>query len=110
MTALVLVYVIGMWAIVTGVLEVVEAIQLRQVIDNEWLLFLGGLASVLFGGIMLFAPGAGALAMIWLIASYAVVFGVLLIALGFRLRAVGQDMDKSVGAENPTPGRAAVRA
>jgi len=89
-TALALLYLIAAWAVVTGILEIIAAIDLRKVIDNEWLLGLGGLASVAFGVILALQPNAGALALIWLIGAYAIFFGVLLIALGFRLRGVGR--------------------
>lgn len=98
-TALVLLYLIAAWAIVTGVLEVVAAIDFRKVIENEWLMILGGIASVAFGVILVVAPGAGALAMIWLIGAYAIVGGILLIALGFRLRGLGQDLEKLAGGK-----------
>ena len=64
------------------------AIQLRKEIQGEWLLALSGLASVLFGLVVLFWPGAGALTLVWLIAFYAVLFGMLLISLGLRLRGI----------------------
>src|SRR5206468_2291778 len=74
------------WAIATGVFQIIGAIQLRKEIDNEWLLILGGIISVLFGiGVML-APGAGALALVWVIGAYALIIGVLLVALSFRLK------------------------
>ena len=101
-TALVLLYLIAVWAIVTGVLEIVTAIQLRKVIANEWLLGLGGLASIIFGGILLFVPGGGALAMIWVIGSYALIVGVVLIALGFRLQAIGRHLEEAPRG-GPTP-------
>ncbi len=109
-TAIVLLYLIAAWAVVTGILEIVEAVRLRKVIENEWLLGLGGLASVLFGGILAFVPGAGALAMIWLIGAYAVVFGVLLIALGFRLRSLGQHMGELGRGPTQPAGHAPVGA
>jgi uncharacterized membrane protein HdeD (DUF308 family) len=87
-TALALVAIIGAWAVVTGVLEIVAAIQLRQAIDNEWLLGISGLLSVVFGLLLLIFPGAGALSLVWIIAGYAFVFGILLIALGFRMRSM----------------------
>jgi uncharacterized membrane protein HdeD (DUF308 family) len=90
LTALVLLYIIAFWALVTGVLEIIAAIRLRRVIENEWWMALGGVASVIFGIILLVAPGAGALALIWLIAAYAIVFGVLLLLLAFRLRGISQ--------------------
>jgi uncharacterized membrane protein HdeD (DUF308 family) len=88
-TALVLLWVIAFWAILTGVMEVAAAIRLRREINNEWLLGLAGVASVLFGILLLVLPGAGALALIWLIGIYALVFGVILIVLGLRLRGAG---------------------
>jgi uncharacterized membrane protein HdeD (DUF308 family) len=85
-TALVLLILIAAWAIVTGVFEITAAIQMRKYVTGEWLLVLAGIASVLFGAALLFNPAVGALAVIWLIGIYALVFGVLLVALGFKLR------------------------
>lgn len=85
-TALGLLIVIAAWAIVTGLMEIVAAARLRKIITNEWLLMLAGIASVAFGVILLLQPAAGALALIWLIATWAVVFGILLIVLAFRVR------------------------
>jgi uncharacterized membrane protein HdeD (DUF308 family) len=86
MTALLLLLFIASWAVVMGIFQIIAAIRLRKVIQNEWLLGLSGGLSVLFGLLMFLQPGAGALAVIWLVAAYAVVFGVLLIWLGFRLK------------------------
>jgi uncharacterized membrane protein HdeD (DUF308 family) len=86
-TALVLILFIGVWAVVRGIMEIVAAIQLRKEIEGEWLLILLGVLSVLFGlGVLVF-PGAGALALIWVIAIYAVVIGIVEIMLALRLRA-----------------------
>jgi uncharacterized membrane protein HdeD (DUF308 family) len=85
-SALGLLILIAAWAIATGVMELVAAVRLRKIITNEWLLILAGIASVVLGAIMLFQPAAGALALIWLIASWAIVFGVLLLILAFRMR------------------------
>src|SRR5262245_31030988 len=68
-TAILLVLFIGAWALVHGIFEIIGAIKLRKEIDNEWMLILGG--AVLFGLIVLIAPGAGALGLIWAIASYS---------------------------------------
>jgi uncharacterized membrane protein HdeD (DUF308 family) len=85
-TALVLLYLIAVWAVVTGVFEVVAAVYLRRLISGEWLLVVGGVVSVLFGVLLAVWPGAGVLAVLWLIGAYAILFGALLIALGLRLR------------------------
>jgi len=87
---LVLLYFIAAWAVVIGILEIVAAIRLWNVMASKWLLLLAGVASVLFGVIAVLWPGAAALAIAWLIAAYALFFGVLQLALGFRLRSLGQ--------------------
>jgi uncharacterized membrane protein HdeD (DUF308 family) len=86
MTALVLLYVIAFWAILTGIFEIVMAISLRREIENEWLMALGGVLSVIFGLILAVLPGVGLLSLVWLVGIYAIVFGVSLIVLGFRVR------------------------
>jgi uncharacterized membrane protein HdeD (DUF308 family) len=85
-TALVLLFLIAWWAIITGIFEIAAAVRLRKEISGEWALALGGVASVIFGLLLLFRPGVGVLAVIWLIGTYAVVFGLLLLMLAFRLR------------------------
>jgi uncharacterized membrane protein HdeD (DUF308 family) len=87
LTALALLYLIAAWAIVTGIMEVVEAIRLRQEIVGEWALILSGALSVLFGVLLVVIPArAGLLSLTWLIGIYAVAFGVLLVILAFRVR------------------------
>jgi uncharacterized membrane protein HdeD (DUF308 family) len=86
-TSWALVMLIGAWAFVHGIFEIVGAIRLRREIDNEWALAIAGALSAIVGlGIMIF-PGAGALALVWMIAFYAIIFGVSLIFLAFRLRS-----------------------
>lgn len=89
MTALALLYFIAAWAVVTGALQVVAAVRLRELISHEWLLVLGGALSVLFGVALMAVPVAGALAVVWLIGVYAVASGMLLVALALRLRGPG---------------------
>jgi uncharacterized membrane protein HdeD (DUF308 family) len=89
-TTLVLLYLIAFWAIATGVVEVVAAVILRRELRGEWLLAASGIISVLFGLFLVIRPGDGAIAVAWLIGLYAIIFGIALIVLGFRLRQLGQ--------------------
>jgi len=93
-TALALLILIAAWAMVTGAFEIAAAIQLRKHIKGEWLLALAGIASVLFALALLFNPAAGALALVWLIGAYSIVFGVLLIVLGVRLHSLVRSADR----------------
>ncbi len=88
LTALLLLYLIAGWAIVRGLFEVVAAIALRKEIEHEWLLAASGVLSILFGVFLVVSPGAGALAVLWVIGAFAIVLGILMIALGLRLRAL----------------------
>jgi len=87
---LALLIIIGAWALVTGIFEIVAAIRLREEIEGEWLLLVSGLLSVLFGIAIAIWPAAGLVAVTWLIGAYSIVFGILLIVLGFRLRNWGK--------------------
>ena len=86
MTALILLIFIASWAIVIGVLQIWGAIRLRKEIEGEWLLGLSGVLWVAFGVIMFAQPGAGALALIWWIGSFAILAGCVYIALAFQLK------------------------
>jgi uncharacterized membrane protein HdeD (DUF308 family) len=88
-TIFALYFTIAAWAFITGILEIAAAVRLRQAIANEWLLIVAGICSILFGVLMFWRPITAAIAVIWIIAAYAIVFGVLMIALSFRLRAHG---------------------
>lgn len=85
-TALVLLFLIAGWAIASGVMQIIGAIQLRKEIDNEWLLIIDGVLSVLFGALLFIMPGAGALALIWVIGFYALLYGVVMVGFGFSVR------------------------
>lgn len=86
MTALFLLYLIAAWAIFTGIFEIVASLQIRREIANEWLLAIAGVASVIFGFLLIVWPVAGAVALLWVIAIYAIIFGFLLLSLAVRLR------------------------
>jgi len=87
LTALGLLFIIGIWAILRGVLEIVAALDLRGVSSHAWLLVAAGVVAILFGGFLLLRPGAGALAAIWIIGAAAFVRGILLVTFSLRLRA-----------------------
>jgi uncharacterized membrane protein HdeD (DUF308 family) len=87
-TALALVIYIAAWALMIGATEIALAFKLRREIKGEWFLILMGLLSIVFAIMLLWNPLPGALALVWLIASYAIVFGILGIILGFRLRSL----------------------
>ena len=83
-----LVLLVAAWAVITGVFEIVAAIRLRRNIPQEWLLILMGVVSIAFGVMIYLAPIAGALVIVWWLGAYALVFGVLLLILAFRLRSL----------------------
>ena len=102
LTALVLVLLIGANALVNGVLHIALAIQLRKVIRGEWLMVAAGIVSIVFGILVFLFPGAGALALVWLISAYAILIGILLLAVALRARALAK-------ASGRRPRREAVR-
>ena len=99
-TALALLFVIAFWSILRGIIEIVAAVRLRDLIKGEWWLILGGIASIAFGVLLVMYPESGLLAVVWLLGIYAVIFGITQIMLGFRL--------KGMAGELPAP--ASVRA
>ena len=88
LTAMALLYVIAFWAIARGALEILAAIEFRKVIEGELLLGLAGLLSIAFGVFIILNPGAGALSIVWMLAIYAVLFGLTLVILSFRLKSL----------------------
>jgi uncharacterized membrane protein HdeD (DUF308 family) len=89
-TAVALVYIIAAWALITGFVEVAAAIRLRKEIHGEWLLALSGILSIIMGVVLVVWPLAGALAFVWLMGGYALLFGILFLMLAFRLRSMGK--------------------
>jgi uncharacterized membrane protein HdeD (DUF308 family) len=99
LTAVVLLYLIAAWAVVTGIFEIATAIRLRQEIRGEWALIISGALSVLFGVILaVIGPVAGLLSLIWLIGIYAVAFGILMLITAFQVRG----RDASSGTDRPS--------
>jgi uncharacterized membrane protein HdeD (DUF308 family) len=96
MTALALLFLIAGWAIATGIVEISAAIRLRKVITGEWLMVVAGLLSIVFGVALAAYPGPGILTVVSLIGTFAVIFGGLLIGLGFSLRAKGKRVEPEI--------------
>ncbi|MBV9028175.1 MAG: HdeD family acid-resistance protein [Candidatus Eremiobacteraeota bacterium] len=86
-TLLALYFTIAAWAFLTGIVEIAAGVQLRKHLANEFWLILSGVISILFGVLMLWSPVAAAFAIVWIIAAYAIVFGILMIGLALRLRS-----------------------
>jgi uncharacterized membrane protein HdeD (DUF308 family) len=93
----VLYLIIAFWAIFTGILRMVVAIRLRDLIPGEWWLFTAGLASIAFGVLLLMYPGPGLLAVIWLIGLYAVIYGIASIMAGYRLKGLAGELPAPLG-------------
>src|SRR5260370_13818515 len=98
LTALALAMVIAAWSLITGVAELAAAIRLRKQLEHEWLLGLMGLLSIIFRVLLFLAPGVGLVVIAIWIGAYAIVFGALLTALAFKLRAWAHSH-----APEPTP-------
>ncbi len=87
-TVVVLLVVIAVWAIFAGIMQIAAAIRLRKVIRNEWVLALSGVVALVLGLLLIVQPAEGAIALVIAIATFAVVWGLTLVVLGFRLRTL----------------------
>lgn len=95
-TAFALLYMIAAWALITGIFEIVAAIQFRRVITGEWMMVLGGLLSILFGVLLFVFPAAGAVSVMWMIGIYAVAFGISEVIFAFRLHNLRRKIEKAI--------------
>ena len=93
-TGLILLYFIATWAVITGIFEIVAAIQLRRVISGEWAMILSGLMSVLFGIVLFVFPAAGAVSIVWLIGIYAIAFGIMGLIFAFHVRGLWRSIER----------------
>jgi uncharacterized membrane protein HdeD (DUF308 family) len=99
LTALALVIVIAVNALLNGALDIALAVRLRKFIEGEWLLMLSAATSIAFGLLILLYPGAGALALVWIIGVYALLLGALYLTLAYRGR-------RTAGGARPIDGAA----
>lgn len=100
-TALTLVYFIAMWAIITGVFEIVAAIDMHGEVNGAIWIGVAGALSVLFGGIVAIWPGTGALAILWLIGFYAIAGGIARLIAAYRIHEFRSAAKSVVGALRP---------
>ena len=100
---LALTYVFAFWAVFSGIAEIIAALELRKEIEGEWFLATVGVLSVVAGVLVAFRPMLGAIALAWIIGTYAVASGAFLVALGFRLRAFRSRFQST--REQPRPPR-----
>jgi uncharacterized membrane protein HdeD (DUF308 family) len=91
-TALSLLYIVAIWAIATGIFQVVTAIALRRELDDELWMAIGGIASIVFGVLLIAFPGEGLISLVWLVGLWAVVFGVSSLGLAYRLHRVDAEL------------------
>ncbi|WP_109697325.1 HdeD family acid-resistance protein [Chitinophaga deserti] len=92
-TAVFLVTLVAIWAVVTGLLEIIVAIRLRKEITGEWMLILAGILSVVFGILIFMQPLAGVVVLAWYLGFYALLLGIFLLSVGFRLRKVHKSFE-----------------
>ncbi|WP_336486177.1 HdeD family acid-resistance protein [Methylobacterium nigriterrae] len=92
------VYLVALWALVSGGLMLAAAFRLH-LHYGRWWLALGGVISILFGLALLINPGMSAVVLTWWMGGYAVAFGVMLLILAFRLRGRHEE----AGRPMPTP-------
>ena len=104
LSALFLFYLVATWAVVTGFTQIFAAVQLRKVIDGEWLLALSGVLSIALGLFMYARPAAGLLGLVWAIATYAVVAGAVLVVLSLRLRSWWKGNGEAYGGAHAVAG------
>ena len=87
-----LLYIVAIWAVVTGIMEIVAAFAIRGFVAREWALSLAGILSIIFGSVLFIFPGAGILSILWLVGVYAIVFGVLFIVRAFQMRSLASSV------------------
>jgi uncharacterized membrane protein HdeD (DUF308 family) len=97
-TAMSLLYVVAVWAIATGFFQIVTAIALRRELDGELWMAVGGIASMVFGALLIAFPGEGLISLVWLVGLWAVVFGVSSLGLAYRLHAIDTQLDPQPAA------------
>lgn len=89
-TSLGLLIFLAAWLVVAGFLQIIGAIQLRKVIDNEWLLGLVGALYVILGVSLVAFPVSGLLSVAWMVGLFAIAAGIGYISLSLRLKKIAE--------------------
>lgn len=100
-TAVALVYVIAVWAILVGVFEIVASVEARDLIKGAGWLAVSGVLSVAFGALVAFRPESGALAILWVIGVYAIIAGVSRLFAAYQLRRAQGEVKEATRAMQP---------
>jgi uncharacterized membrane protein HdeD (DUF308 family) len=95
-TGIVLLWLLAGWAILSGIIQVAAAIRFRRVIRGELFLGIAGVLAILFGVLLVARPAAGLVALAFLLGWFAIFYGVVLIALGLRLRRLLRELEERV--------------
>jgi uncharacterized membrane protein HdeD (DUF308 family) len=90
--ALTLVFLVAWWAIVTGIMQLIVAVEMRKAVPNDWLLGLGGVISIVFGLLLIWRPLAGVLTLGFLFGFYALLYGIIMLSLSLRLKAMAKQL------------------
>ncbi len=98
LTAMSLLYLVAFWAIATGTFQVIAAVVLRRALDNEFWMAVGGVASIVFGALLVASPGDGLITLVWLVGIWSVVFGVSSLGLAYRLHELQAALPKLAAA------------
>ena len=100
-TAMALLWVIAAWAILSGIFQIMSGMEIRKEVEGEWVLYVGGALAILFGLMLFFRPGAGALSVVWLIGTFMILFGILQVILSFKLKGLqGKVQDVKAAVED----------
>jgi uncharacterized membrane protein HdeD (DUF308 family) len=95
-TALVLLYFIAVRMLTTGFLEILLAIEFRQVFREEWTMIIGGMLSILLGTLLFVFPAEGTASLVWLIGIYAIIAGLIELIFAFRLWSLLREFKTAV--------------
>jgi uncharacterized membrane protein HdeD (DUF308 family) len=99
-TALVLVLIVGVWAIVAGLVEIAAAFGHGEAAGTRALFILGGLITVAFGVVLCARPGIGAVTLALLFGLFSLIAGIWMLVQGIELRRTGKTLHPAHSPQN----------